>query len=138
MRKLLIAGGALSALALGMGSVGAEPARADPIPIGIDCDRACLHDMVDQTLAAMVAHDAHRLPLAPDVRYTENGQQLALNDGFWGTATAQGAYKHYFLDPRTEQAAFFGVMKENGANNVILGLRIKLEGRKISEIEAVF
>jgi len=138
MRKLLICGGAIAALALSVGSVASEPALADPIPIGIDCDRACLQDMVDQVLAAMVAHDAHRLPLSADIRYTEDGQQLALNDGFWGTATGEGVYKHYFLDPRTEQAAFFGVMKENGDHNVILAMRIKLEGRKISEIETVF
>jgi hypothetical protein len=138
MRKCMMLGGAIAALTLGLVGVGAAPAKADPMPIGVECDRTCLQDMVDQTLAAMVAHDAHRLPLAADVRYTENGQDLALNDGFWGTATGQGVYKHYFLDPRTQQAAFFGVMKENGANNVIIGMRIKLEGRKISEIEAVF
>jgi hypothetical protein len=132
----MLAMGLISALALG---ASAEAALADPIPITgpVDCDRACLKDAVDQVLAAMVAHDAHRLSLAADVRYTENGQQLALNDGFWGTASGQGVYKHYFLDPRTNQAAFFGVMKENG-NSVILAMRVKLEGKKVSEIEAVF
>ena len=139
MRRNFVWGAAVALLGLaGAASLGSAPAKADPIPIGIECDRACLQDMVDRTLAAMVAHDARRLPLAADIRYTEDGQELALNDGFWGTATGQGVYKHYFLDPRTGQAAFFGVMKENGTNNVILGLRLKLEGRKISEIEAVF
>ena len=139
MRRTIVWGAAVAALSLAAaGSVASEPAKADPIPFGVQCDRACLQDLVDQTLAAMVAHDAHRLPLSADVRYTENGQHLALNDGFWGTATGQGVYKHYFLDPRSGQAAFFGVMKENGTNNVILALRLKLEGRKISEIEAVF
>ena len=139
MRRNILWGAAIAVLSLAAAaSSGTRSAKADPIPVGIECDRACLQDMVEQTLAAMVAHDARRLPLAADVRYTEDGQQLALNDGFWGTATGQGAYKHYFLDPRSGQAAFFGVMKENGANNVILALRIKLEGRKISEIEAIF
>ena len=139
MRRKIIWNAAAALLCLAAaGAAGTQAARADPIPIGIECDRACLQGMVDQVLAAMVAHDARRLPLAADIRYTENGQQLALNDGFWGTATAEGAYTHYFLDPRTEQAAFFGVLKENGTNNVILAMRIKLEGRKISEIEAVF
>ncbi len=139
MRRTIVWGAAVAVLSLAAaGSVASEPAKADPIPFGVQCDRACLQDLVDQTLAAMVAHDAHRLPLSADVRYTENGQHLALNDGFWGTATGQGVYKHYFLDPRSGQAAFFGVMKENGTNNVILALRLKLEGRKISEIEAVF
>ena len=127
-----------AAAALGLAAASSAPAKADPIPVGVECDRACMQGMVDQVLAAMVAHDAKRLPLSADVRYTENGQHLALNDGFWGTATGEGAYRHYFLDPRTQQAAVFAVMKENGTNTDIVGMRIKLEGKKISEIEAVF
>ena len=97
----LLAVGALAAL--GVFTAGA--AAADPPPMGpVQCDRACLQGQVDAVLAAMVAHDAKRLPLAPDVRYTENGNALALSDGFWGTASSVGAYKHYFLDPRTQQA----------------------------------
>ena len=132
MKHVLLAG----ACALTFAMAGA--AAADPIPIAVDCDRACLQDTVDQVLAATVAHDAHRLPLSADFRYTENGQQLATTDGFWGTATGRGAYTHYFLDPRTEQAAVFATMKENGTNTDIIAMRIKMEGRKISEIEAVF
>ena len=127
-----------AAAALGLAAASTQPAKADPIPIGVECDRACLQGVVDQVLAAMVAHDAKRLPLSADFRYTENGQELATTDGFWGTATGAGAYRHYFLDPRTQQAAAFAVMKENGTNTDIVGLRIKLEGKKISEIEAVF
>lgn len=109
-----------------------DPALQGPV----QCDRACLHSAVDQVLAAMVAHDPSRLPLAPGVRYTENGQALAVGDGFWNTASGRGKYSHYFLDPRTDQAGFMGVVKENG-DDVIMALRIALEGRRISEIEAV-
>jgi hypothetical protein len=42
---------------------------------------------IDQLLAAFIARDRARLPLAPDVRYTENGQTLRLGDGLWGTLT---------------------------------------------------
>ncbi len=138
MRTNLFAAGAMGVLAMALGAAQPTPARADPPPISgpVDCDRACLQDMVDQYLAAVVAHDASRLPLAPDFRYTEDGQELKVGDGFWGSASGQGVYKHYFLDPRTNQAGFYGVMKENG-QNVILALRMKLEGRKISEIETI-
>jgi hypothetical protein len=138
MKKSMMLGGAFAALTLGLIGAAPQTAKADPIPVGVECDRTCLQGMVDQVLAAMVAHDAKRLPLAADVRYTENGQELALTDGFWGTATAPGAYRHYFLDPRSQQAAVFATMKENGTNTDIVGMRIKLEGKKISEIEAVF
>jgi len=49
-----------------------------------DCDRTCLSSYADQTLAAFVAHDPSRLPLARDVKYTENGRRCA-------SATASGA-----------------------------------------------
>ena len=134
MRGVLIAGAALAALSLGS----AAPAAADPPPMGkIECDRTCLQGVTDQVLAAMIAHDPSRLPLAPDVRYTENGNALTLGDGFWGTASGQGTYRHDFLDPRTQQAGFFGVMKENG-QDVIVAMRIALEGRRISEIETIY
>jgi hypothetical protein len=126
---------ALAALALAIPLAAAaapEPALQGPV----QCDRACLQGAVDQVLGAMIAHDASKLNLAPGVRYTENGQALALSDGFWNTASARGKYSHYFLDPRTDQAGFMGVVKENGAD-VIVGMRIALQGKQISEIEAV-
>jgi hypothetical protein len=133
MKSLLFAAAALMAAL----PTAASMAAPDPALQGaVQCDRACLQQTMDQVLAAMVAHDSSKLPLAPGVRYTENGQALALNDGFWNTASGRGKYSHYFLDPRTDQAGFMGVVKENG-DDVIMGLRIALQGRRISEIEAV-
>jgi len=65
------------------------------------CERACLTGMVDKYLAALVAHDPGQLPLARVVRFTENGQELRLGDGLWGTVTAAGKYRLYVADPRT-------------------------------------
>jgi hypothetical protein len=101
-----------------------------------DCDRTCLNSYADQTLAAFVAHDPSRLPLARDVKYTENGQALRLGDGLWGTASAVGNYKIYADDPQTGQVMFMGTLQENGAP-VILNLRLKVELKQITEVEAV-
>ena len=49
-------------------------AQAPRIPA--DCNRACLEGLVNQYLDALVAHDPKRLPLAADVKYTENEQSL--------------------------------------------------------------
>lgn len=100
------------------------------------CDRACQIDTMNGLLGALVAHDPKRASLARNVRYTENGQELALGDGFWGTASAIGSYRHYFTDPVSGNVGFFGVMKENG-DPVILTARIRIAGRKISEIETI-
>jgi len=101
-----------------------------------DCDRACLEGFVNQYLAALAAHDPSRLPLAKNARYTENGQTLKLNDGMWGPKVTLGNYKLYFADPKAGQVGFMGVVNENG-HPQILALRLKIENRKIAEMEAI-
>lgn len=44
------------------------------------CGRACLEGFVNQYLAALVAQNPSKLPLAKNARYTENGQELKLGD----------------------------------------------------------
>lgn len=89
------------------------------------CDRACLEGFVDQYLAALVAQDPSKLPLAKNARYTENGQELKLGDGMWGPTVTLGTYKLYFTDPQAGQVGFFGTIEEHG-HPVILGLRLKI------------
>ena len=113
----------------------APPADYDP-NFNYDCDRACLNGFLDQLIAAMVAHDSSTLPLARDVKYTENGQVLRIGDGFWGTASGPPTYKIYADDPQAGQAMFMGVLPENGAP-VIFCVRLKVELHRIAEIEVI-
>jgi hypothetical protein len=113
----------------------APPADYDP-NFNYDCDRTCLNGFLDQLIAAMVKHDSSTLPLARDVKYTENGQLLKIGDGFWGTASSLPTYKIYADDPQAGQAMFMGVLKENGAP-VIFCVRLKVELHRITEIEAI-
>jgi len=140
MRRFIL----FAAAALFVAAVAAHPARAqatappadyDP-NFNYDCDRTCLNAFLDQVIAAMVAHDSSSLPLARDVKYTENGQLLKIGDGFWGTASGSPTYKIYADDPQAGQVMFMGVLPENGAP-VILSVRLKIELRRITEIEAI-
>lgn len=110
-------------------------ASTGPIPLA--CNRACLEDVVNQYLAAVVAHDPSRLPLSRDVQYTENSQAIELGDGFWKTATGIGNYKHYFADPEFGQVAFMGTMTEAGTS-LLMSLRLRIQLGRITEVEAVF
>ena len=76
----------------------ASARAADP------CDRACLEEYIDKVIDATIAHNPRQLMLAKDIRYTENGVELILGDGLWGTATARGKYKLYVSDPGAGQA----------------------------------
>lgn len=128
--KALVAG--LAALLAVVGS-GAHAAMARG---SASCDRTCLEGTVDQYLAALVAHDARRLPLATGVRYTENGQVLALNDGLWGTATALGRYRNVFEDPADGQAVVFTVIHEHGYLD-LLATRLRVVNGRVAQIETI-
>jgi hypothetical protein len=100
------------------------------------CNRTCLNQFVDKYLDALVAHDPSRLPLASDVRFTENTVRLSLTEGLWKTATGLGSYKLYMADPWAEQAAFMGVVLERDGPK-FLGLRLRIKNMQIREIESV-
>ncbi|TAJ93658.1 MAG: hypothetical protein EPO31_05600 [Gammaproteobacteria bacterium] len=105
-------------------------------PSSDPCDRACLDSFVDKFLDALVAHDAKRLPVSPDVKYTENGQRLPLYDGLWGTATERGNYGIRLADPTSGTVGWYGTIVETGVPGV-LAVRLKVADRRVTEIEAV-
>ena len=138
MRSALVAlcAGTLLAAALLTGYL-APPADASTGPIPLNCNRACLEDVVNQYLAAVVAHDPKRLPLSKDVMYTENDQVIELGDGFWKTAEGRGNYTHIWADPDFGQVAYMGTMREAGAP-LLMSLRLRVELGRITEIESIY
>ncbi len=100
------------------------------------CDRACLDGFVNRYLDALAANNPSSLPVTANVKFTEDGQRLNLGDGLWNTCTGRGTYKFYMEDPQAGEVAFFGTMREAG-EPIILALRLKIEHRKIAEIETI-
>ena len=138
MRKKVVvicAGAALAAVALLSGHFSRAVSAAGPIPV--NCDRACLEGLVDQYLNALAAHDPKRLPLAADVKYTEQDQVMDVGDGFWGTVTAVGGYRHCFADPVEAQIGCMVTMRE-GDHLLIMGLRLRVQLGRITEIESTY
>ncbi|MEJ2248013.1 MAG: hypothetical protein P8Y80_18400 [Acidobacteriota bacterium] len=70
-----------------------------------DCDRACLTDMITQYVDALVEHDPSKLPLADNVRFTEDSRVLKLGEGLWQTVTAKGEFRQDYLDREKQIAA---------------------------------
>ena len=98
--------------------------------------RTVLTQIMDGFLVALANRDPHSLPLAETVRYTENGQQLAIGDGAWGTVTALGGYRHDLIDSITETIATFATIIE-GQTHSILVARITVIDGKAGEIEVM-
>ena len=105
------------------------------------CDRACLEGFVEKYLDAAIAHDPKLLPLAKDVKFTENGQRLEIPDGHWKTMIGKGKYRLFVTDPEAGQVACIATIREEGAGKegtaAPIALRLKVKKGQITEIEAL-
>jgi hypothetical protein len=105
------------------------PAAAAPT-----CDRSCLLDIATAYMDSMSANDPSGAPFAPHVRSTENGQPMEFSAGLW--ASARGwRYRHTIVDPVSGNIGVLGVVSEGPDQDAMLGLRLKVEGKKIVESE---
>lgn len=98
------------------------------------CGRECLRGFITQYLDAMISHNPKAVPTAPTARFTEDTKTLPLGEGLWKGASKVRSYRQDFLDVREGVAASHVVVEENGTP-VMLALRLKIENRKITEIE---
>ena len=101
-----------------------------------DCDRACLQSMITQYVDAMVAHDLSRLPLAANVRFTEDSQELKLGDGLWKTVTRKGDFRQDYIDLRKQIAASHVMLFEESAQ-VLYSVVLRVADGKITGIETL-
>src|SRR5215813_4607182 len=122
------------------------------------CDRACLLKMADDYLAALVAHDKTRAPMAPNAKFTEQTKVLEVGEqGLWKSAISTSTtFKIPVADPVSGQIGMIVMMKADGRAfpappprgnapaadpsapaDVQLALRLKVVNRQITEAEHV-
>lgn len=107
-----------------------------------ECDRACLGNLMDDYLAAMLAFDGmalpgriEPLPWAEQVGFSENDVGLMIGDGMWGTATAIGD-GYTLADPGTGNVLWLGIVEEHG-QPAYTAIRLAVDGLNIAEVEGV-
>ncbi|HET7608193.1 MAG TPA: hypothetical protein VFL84_05915 [Gammaproteobacteria bacterium] len=100
------------------------------------CDRACLAGVMTAYLDSLVAHDPNKAPLAANARFTEDAKELRVGEGLWKTAGKLRPFRTDFLDAATGTAATHAVVEENGMP-VLLAARLKVDGRRIAEVETI-
>jgi hypothetical protein len=104
------------------------------------CDRACLEDWVARYFDAVIANEPASIPIASDVRFTENGQRLEIGDGLWNSMKSAGTYRLFVADVPAGQVAFLGTIAEDAREATsdtpaLIALRLKIENAEIAEIE---
>ena len=104
------------------------------------CDRACLEDLAERYLDAMIDNTPQQLPLARNIRFTENGQRLAIGDGLWNTMKGKGKYRLWVTDAEASQVGVFATVYEDHqdpskSNPSLVALRLKVRNGKITQAE---
>jgi hypothetical protein len=92
-------------------------------------------EAIDGYLAALTAKDPSSLPLAADVRVTENGYPIELGIGLFETVD-DVTYRHVVTDAEAGQAVVFSVVRE-GPLLANAAIRLALADGRITEIETV-
>lgn len=100
------------------------------------CDRACLQEFADTYRAAYLAHDAGRVAIDDNVRFSENFVEMTFPDGTWHTVGKELGPALTLLDPATSQIGIFTAIMQNDIPGY-LAIRLKVEGAEITEIEHV-
>jgi hypothetical protein len=119
----------------GGGGSGSSPGSGGA-PNSGECTRELLNGTLDAYLAALAAHDASTLPLADGVKFTEDAQESEIGSGgLWLTA---GTVKHTqrMVDLEECTVASHNVIPD-GATDIPVAIRLKLEGGEIIEAEMI-
>jgi hypothetical protein len=98
------------------------------------CNRECLAGFVTKYLDAMIAHKPETLPVASNVRFTEDCKEMKLGEGLWKGISRLTNYRRDILDVRQGVAVSFLVVEEN-SSPVLFVMRLKIADNKIAEVE---
>jgi len=101
-----------------------------------DCDPVCLKDLITKYVDAMVSHKPDSLPLAQNVRFSEDSRDLKLGEGFWKEATRTGSFRQDYLDLRKQIAASH-VEVYAGEQQVLYSVVLHTRDQKITGIETL-
>ncbi|MBK9252945.1 MAG: hypothetical protein IPM70_14240 [Proteobacteria bacterium] len=133
MKKTL----SVALLLLGSAAMAQLPPGESTAWRSVDCDHACLSQLVRDYMAALGKRDASSLKQASVVRFTENNVELPFGrEGMWATTTAVAPTGLVAADAEMGQAAWLGTAEENG-RPVYFALRIGVRDGAIAEAETV-
>ena len=101
-----------------------------------ECTRALLDGLLDEYFKALAAGDPSTLPLAADVKFTENAKATTIGKtDFWMKA-GETKYSQRALDTTACSAAAEAVIPEDGTD-LPVALRLRVEAGQLTEIETI-
>jgi hypothetical protein len=99
------------------------------------CERECLLGFMNRYLEAGATHNPSAIPVSLNANIRENTVPVELGKDTWTKITAVKS-KQLFADAMTGQVFFWGAVEMDGGT-AAMSVRLKVENRKITEIETV-
>jgi hypothetical protein len=104
------------------------------------CTRDNLKGLANKYFEAIATHDPSLVPLAQNVKFTENGYIMNVGEGFWKTA-GKVLFTRHLIDTYKcgthTQAVVEEPNKEGITRPILFGIRLQYENKKITEIETI-
>ena len=100
------------------------------------CDCACLTGFLDGWFTGLVNNSASGVPVAKDVKVTQNGKVTTLPGTFWDSA-ASVPYRWDIANPRLGDTAAEAVISNANGTMTMLAVRLKVKSGAITEIETI-
>ena len=100
------------------------------------CDRACLTRFVDAWFKGLTTHSATGIPVARDVRITQNGQTTTLAGTFWANAESV-PYRWDIANVRLGDTGTEAVVRNADGTMTMLSVRLKVKNNTITEVETI-
>jgi hypothetical protein len=131
-QQRLILGARAAAVAAILAVLGLSSAPAS----AAECDRACLGELITQYVDALIAHDPSKLPLAAEVRFTEDSKLMKLGEGLWKASLTRGTFRQDYLDTAKQVAASHLLLLE-GKDQILLSVLLHVKDAKVAGIETL-
>jgi len=100
------------------------------------CDRACLAGLMTQYVDALVTRDPSKLPLAGNIRVTEDSKVVKLGEALWKEDLSKGTFRQDYLDTEKQVAAAHIELMEK-KKPVLLSVVLHVKDSKIAGIETL-
>ncbi len=120
-------------------AAGAQPQTAATTPAAhnsSECDHECLVGFTNRYMDALLHKDPSRIPLARDVKFTENDVLMPIGEGIWATISSVAKTSLTAADTQTGNAVWFGTVEEHGDPSYY-AMRLKIREGRIAEVETV-
>ena len=106
------------------------------IPAHSNYDRPALTAYIDQYFKALLANNASPVPIAKSAKITLNGDIKSVSETFWENAESI-TFRFDIVNTRRGDTGTQAVIKNSDGSLTMFMLRMKIEGDKIAEIEAI-